>query len=333
MTPNRSPDVRVSYAACVAALLLVATGLAGCSHKDSGDDAVMGAAGAPTDLLAPRPIVGGLGFPSARARYPLAVGSRWDYRLRGTSQVITDTGPKPPVTVVEALRVEIVGTQRFGDQEYFVQEVSYPQSGSPYSRYAYIREDRSGVFMLPSMEYVGAPDAGAVGPQFAHELGAYVDRTVLDPARRDAFQRAVASIVVKAKAARPPIGGESTKTQGAEPGESTEVRFPLFVGARWFMFEGAEYVRSVVGRERIQVPLGAFSAWKVRETFDLFPPEYRAYLWYGALGWVRERYHAEVAATDTSGRTVGRVLIDTDVALAAVHLEDRAATAGRGSGN
>jgi len=329
----RSYDLRLVYAAGVALLLILPTGLAGCSHKGSGDDATMGAAGAPTDLLAPRPIVGGLGFASARARYPLAVGNRWDYRLSVTSQVITDAGPQPPMTIVEPLRVEIVGTEHFGQHEYFVREVSLPQSGSRYSEYAYMREDRSGVFMLPSMAYVGTPDAGMAGSRLARQLCAYVDRTVLDPGRRDAFQRAVASMMVKAAAGRPSVSGESAKAQGAEPGERTEVRFPLFVGSRWFMFEGSQYVRSVVGRERVHVPLGAFSAWKVRETSALFPPAYSAYLWYGAVGWVHERYHNEVTATDTLGHAVGRVLYDTDVSLTAVHLEDRAATAELGTGN
>jgi len=311
---------------------MLATGLAGCSHKDSGDDATLGATGAATDLLAPRPTVDGSGF--ARARYPLAVGNRWDYRLSGTSQVITDAGPQPPMTVVEALRAEIVGTDHFGEHEYFVREVSFPESGSPYSLYVYMREDRSGVFMLQrGGGYVGSPDAGAVGPRFARQLGAYVDRTVLDPGRRDAFQRAVASMVVKLAAGRPTVGVESANAQGAEPGESTELRFPLSVGAQWSVFEGSGYVRSVVGRERIRVPPGAFSAWRVRETSDLSGPADRAYLWYGAVGWVHERYHYEVVATDTSGHAVGRVLIDTEVSLTAIHLEDRAATAGLGAGN
>src|SRR5436190_19316238 len=212
MIPYRSFNLRVVHAAGVAALLMLATGLAGCSHKDSGDDATMGATGAATDLLAPRLTVGGLGF--ARARYPLAVGNRWDYRLSGTSQVITDAGPQPPMTIVEALRAEIVGTEQFGEHEYFVREVSFPQSGSPYSEYAYMREDRSGVFILPSVAYVGSPDAGAVGPRFACQLGAYVDRTVLDPGRRGAFQRAIASMVVKLAAGRPTVGVESAKAQG-----------------------------------------------------------------------------------------------------------------------
>jgi hypothetical protein len=332
MIPYRSYDLRVVHAAGVAALLMLATGLAGCSHKDSGDDATMGATSAATDLLAPRLTVGGLGF--ARARYPLAVGNRWDYRLSGTHQVITDAGPQPPMTFVETQRVEIVGTERIGEHEYFVREVSFPQSGSPYSEYVYMREDRSGVFILPTEGgYVGSPGAGAVGPRFVRQLGAYVDRTVLDPGRRDDFQRAVASMVVKLAAGRPTIGVESAKAQRAEPGETTELRFPLFVGAHWSVFEGSGFVRSVVGRERIRVPLGAFSAWRVRETSNLLGPADRSYLWYGAVGWVHERYHYEVAATDTSGHTVGRVLIDTEVSLTAIHLEDGAATPGLGAGN
>jgi len=319
MISHRSHDLRVLHAAGVAALLMLATGLAGCSHRDSGDDATLGATGAATDLLAPRPIADGLGF--ARARYPLAVGNRWDYRLSGTSQVITDAGPQPPTTFVETMRVEIVGTERIGEHEYFVREVSFPESGSPYSLYVYMREDRSGVFILqPEGGYVGSPDAGAVGPRFARQLGAYVDRTVLDPGRRDAFQRAVASMVAKLAAGRPTVGVESAKAQGAEPGESTDLRFPLSVGAHWSVFEGSGYVRSVVGRERIRVPLGAFSAWRVRETSDQSGPADREYLWYGAVGWVHERYHYEIAATDTSGHAVGRVLIDTEVSLTAIHL-------------
>src|SRR5262249_10845273 len=120
---------------------------------------------------------------------------------------------------------------------------------------------------------------------------------------------------------------------GAQPGETTDLRFPLFVGARWLLAEGYSSARSVVGRERIQVPLGVFPAWKLRETSEGLGPTYRANLWYGSVGWLHERSHDEQVATDTSGHAVGRWLFDSDVSLTAVHLEGRAATPGLTTGN
>jgi hypothetical protein len=107
----------------------------------------------------------------------------------------------------------------------------------------------------------------------------------------------------------------------------------LFVGARWFLADGYSSVRSVVGRERVQVPLGVFPTWKLRETSEGLGPAYRANLWYGSVGLLHERSHYELEATDNSGHAVGRQLIDTDVSLTAIHLEDRAATAGLAAGN
>src|SRR5262249_11762980 len=151
-------------------------------------------------ILAPRTAEDGMGF--ARARYPLAVGNRWDYRVRGTSQLITDAGPQPPRTVVVAPRVEIIGTEHIGDYEYFVRKVSYPESGTPYWVYDYLREDRSGLFQHPTAAYAGAPAAGLVGERLARLLSECLDGTVLDPGRREAFQRAAASLVAKVEAGR-----------------------------------------------------------------------------------------------------------------------------------
>src|SRR5262249_25054727 len=93
-------------------LIMLSLCVGACSRKYSADSYATDAAGTATDILAPRTAEDGMGF--ARARYPLAVGNRWDYRVRGTSQLITDARPQPPRTVVVAPRVEIIGTEHIG---------------------------------------------------------------------------------------------------------------------------------------------------------------------------------------------------------------------------
>src|SRR6185369_4758169 len=97
------------------AVVVLALTVGGCSHGDAGDRT---AGGAPaSELLAPRPTDIGAG--NWRALYPLAVGNRWDYRIRWRSTLVTDAGSKPKASGEYSLRVEIVRTEHIGTRDYF----------------------------------------------------------------------------------------------------------------------------------------------------------------------------------------------------------------------
>jgi hypothetical protein len=80
------------------------------------------------------------------------------------------------------------------------------------------------------------------------------------------------------------------------------------------------FARIVVGRDRINVPLGTFAAWKLRGTSELYGPEDRVHLWYSNLGLLRFRYHVEADAVDEVDHVIGRVVTDSDQSLTGIHL-------------
>jgi hypothetical protein len=275
-------------AGVVAVLALIA---GGCANREAGDGASNNAAGG--ELLAPRPVDTGTGFAMARAFYPLAVGNRWDYRVRWRSTLVTDAGSQPRGSGEYSFRVEITGTTNLG-RDYFVQEVSGPGS-DPLSRYTLMRKDRSGLYQY--YQVVGyLHDANAAPGWLARAPGAHADR----------------AIAIR--------GTAPGNARGADLGELTLLRFPLFVGARWTEDEADGYVLTVEGREPIQTPLGVMPAWRIRATSASFGPAYRVTLWFGSAGELRERFHNVTNAIDTTGRVVGHVVTDGEMTLAGVHL-------------
>ena len=78
--------------------------------------------------------------------------------------------------------------------------------------------------------------------------------------------------------------------------------------------------RTVIGRERITVPAGAFSAWRLRGTSELFGPNDRVRFWYANAGLIRISIHLESEATDDAGNVLGRVVADEEQLLNALSL-------------
>lgn len=307
-------------AALLAGALLVLAAFAGCKHGYSAEDGSSGDTGAAGELLAPRPGIAGLG--RSRSLYPLAVGNRWDYRVRVRNEITTDAGPQPPEITEGPFSTEIVGTETVGDFEYF-QEAEFvapePPSGAPLFR---LRSSRFGLFELDAVrtQQQVRVDPSPTDP-VAASLAAYVDRTIVDPARRAAFRRAAAEVDAKLAALRPRFAGQGPRPQAsAAPGEITLLRYPVYAGARWLVRDDPRFARIVVGRDRIEVPLGTFAAWKLRGTSELYGPEDRVHFWYSNLGLLRFRYHVVGNATDDSGNIIGRVITDSDQSLTGIHL-------------
>lgn len=235
----------------------------------------------------------------ARAFYPLAVGNRWDYRARWHRTLVTDAGSQPSGSGEYSLSVEITGTDHLGDHDYFVQRVS---PGDPIAPPTLLRKDRTGMYQYyPVVGYLRGADA-APG-WLAGSLGSHGDRAIVAP------------------------GTALGHAQGADPGEATLLRFPLFAGARWPEDEGSGDVRTVEGREPVQTPLGAMPAWRIRATSAALPG-YRVTLWYGSAGEVRERFHYVTNAIDTTGSVIGHLVLDGELTLVGVHLEPEGSSAG-----
>ena len=328
MTRHRDFPERALFTAGATALLALSLTLAGCKHGYSAQDDP--ASGPTSELLAPSPAGAGTDFARARSLYPLAIGNHWDYRVRTRTQLTTDAGPQPPETQESTITVDITGTTTLDDRSYFVQREVDPRWGIISEQQYLVRGSRFGLF--EALLVRTQPDA-TVGESPADAeraaLTAYVERTITDPAQRAAFQRAAADVAAKLAAARPVLGGVRPR-QGAAPGETMLLSYPLYAGARWLVLEEPRFGRVVVGLDRIRVPLGTFAAWKLRGTSESFGPNDRLHLWYSNLGLLRIRYHFEVDAVDNTGTVIGRAALDSDQSLTGIHLVRGAALAAGG---
>ena len=295
------------------AALIALTIVAGCSQRDSTDVA----AGGPSELLAPSPM--GTDFARSRSLFPLAVGNYWLYRVRTHYQILGPGAPAP-VDGEGTYFVNIAGTATYDGRDYFLQSEGDPRQGNVGVAFP-VRSSRFGLFELMLNHASQArSDAVPVDP-VAGDLSAYVDRAIADPVKRAAYQRAAAALAAKVSAMRPAPGGQSlVPPPHAVPDELTVLSYPLYAGARWVVRKDPNLARIVEARERINVPLGTFAAWRIRNVSELYGPNDRVHFWYSSLGLLRFRVHAETNATDSTGAIIGRVAIDSDRALTDVHL-------------
>ena len=93
--------------------------------------------------------------------------------------------------------------------------------------------------------------------------------------------------------------------RGPEDGELLYLAYPLEIGREWIVRNRPEYRRQVERKETVQVPAGSFSAYRVRNTSEVFGPYVNTLLWYGTHGLLKQHYDTETFATDTNGVVVG----------------------------
>jgi hypothetical protein len=152
---------------------------------------------------------------------------------------------------------------------------------------------------------------------------AVVNGRIARPADRAAFERAAERVMERLASMRwndSQLVGQGRG--GPDPGELSVLRYPLSAGARWTVREMPRYGRVVLGRERVVVPAGAFVAWRLRGTSELFGPDDRVFYWYSSAGLVQMSFHFESDATDDAGNVIGRVIGDQDQVLTGLTLVD-----------
>jgi hypothetical protein len=261
------------------------------------------------------------GFPTGRLLYPLAIGNRWDYDLHRSFTLVTADGPQPPQVVDLFLRDEITDTVEIGARTYFVQQETNPLAAGPSDllpvNIVSLRQDRSGLYQREVVSVLNRPAAAT------ESMHAVVNGAVARPADRAAFERAFERVIDRLASARwnaSLLVGPSRG--GPDPGELSLLRYPLSAGARWTVRESPRYGRVVFGRERVVVPAGAFVAWHLQGTSELFGANDRVTYWYSSAGLVRSSFHVEAQATDDAGNVIGRVIGDQDQLLTALTLVD-----------
>jgi hypothetical protein len=319
MSAHRFPATRAASRASAAALIALASAIAGCSHRSTGADGTEAGPGATSALLAPPG--GGLGLRSGRF-YPLRVGTHWDWRIHVVNQITTDAGPQPPDTTTQPWSAEIVGTATAGTHDYFIQSEYDPRVDllPPPTGYL-MREDRLGLYELnaPTGPSGMAEGEAATAPA-GSDLAAYVDRAVADPAQHAAYIRAAAQVARKLSVIQLVSGLGRRRRTGADAGETTDLSYPLQAGASWIQLDSPRIVRTVIGHGVIRVPLGTLSGWRILIRSELVGPNDRAEIWYSPLGRLRLRFHFEGDAVDNTGTVIGRVATDSDQSLVDVRI-------------
>jgi len=107
---------------------------------------------------------------------------------------------------------------------------------------------------------------------------------------------------------------------GAEPGESTALRFPFTRGAHWrtgYPFSG---FATVVGVDRVRVPAGDFIAWRVELGASSGDPGDRHTYWYSDAGLIRESHREVDELFDSQGFHRGQEVFEVVVELKALQL-------------
>lgn len=262
-----------------------------------------------------------------RVEYPLAVGNRWNYTIHTRSTIVAPSGPQEPSDYDYPWTAEITDTQHLGTRDYFLQAEFNPievgPNPGPRSGFR-MRQDQSGLFELDSPVFSAAVRSDEAGSEpLAATLSAYVDRTFTDITQRAAFERAALRLARQVRMLRrDALGAAPAAPGGPDPFEISLLRYPLFMGAQWIVRDSPRFARTVVARERVTLPAGSFSAWRLRNTSELFGPNDRVWLWYASAGLVRLTAHLETQATDESGNPIGLLRYDSDQQLVRVHLVD-----------
>src|SRR5262245_23479126 len=277
----------------VASLLFAALALAGCAHK-SASDGETASSSATGKLLAAGPGDAVTDEGRGREFYPLTVGNSWDYHAFIRVKILDDTDPPPPnVPDLDfVVHAQIAGARLMGGLEYFEHRETVPPD-LPYEG-MFLRQDRSGLFQHFAGDAQPAitVDRSAADPVETRVL-ANIDRVVVDPARRDAIRRAAAEAVAKLAQMRRGVTGIRPSTAaGPAPGDLTLLSYPLSPGASWTVFDWV-LTREVERHERITLPIGRVSAWRIRATSKIAGPHDTMDLWYSDLGLLRVRSHME----------------------------------------
>jgi hypothetical protein len=319
-----------ALAAARALTLCALLALAGCSHHATGtlpsDDSQAGA----SRLLGPTEGDKPFDWPSGDgsafglqgqgpSQYPLAVSNRWDYSIRLRTTIIDDHGAQPPVVTEHPWVAEIIGTRDLGTRTYYIQAESDPRVAAAAPSLTFLlRGDRSGLYSTDAISTEGGSARAALNT--AALLRQSVGQVLTDESQHPAFERAAIALATKLDAMRDDMLAYQPRPGGADPGETTQLRYPLHMSARWIVRDSPRFVRTVVGRERLRLPAGDFTAWKLRGTSELFGPGDRVHFWYARAGLVRLTLRAEVDVVDDANTVIGRMIVEQDQVLESLHL-------------
>jgi len=262
---------------------------------------------------------------SAGLFYPLDIGNHWAFERTITTLTIPDEGqPGDPYVGESTIDVDLVGTgERFG-REYVVQRETRHINGFELVLEFLYRQDKGGL-------YNADPEPGV--PALAPDAG--VERAVerLTPstpraAERLAYQQALRRvwglrerIERVALVGRASLGSAVNSRPGPLDGEIALLRYPLHPGSTWNVREDPLVVYLVEANERVTLPAGDFSAYRIRIDWPgVFGPNDLVHVWYGRDGFLKLQVHVEGEVVDDQGNVVGKVVSDELQQLTALSL-------------
>ena len=246
---------------------------------------------------------------SAGLFYPLDIGNHWSFARTITTQTIPNEGqPGDPYVGESTMDVDLVGTaERFG-REYVVQREDLSRSLtrlldrfslSPGSRRTLQRRSRAwgyGIRARCRVERVVerlTPSTSRMAERLAYQQAL---RRVWEMRER---------IEHVALVGRMPVGSAVEDRPGPLTGEIALLRYPLHPGSTWNVREDPLVVYLVEANERVALPAGDFSAYRIRIDWpDVFGPNDRALVWYGRDGLLKLQVHVEGQAVDADGNDV-----------------------------
>jgi hypothetical protein len=299
------------------ALAILASLLAGCitdtSPLASRDNA--GGLAARVTGAVPDPALvqsHGLAFDhSAGFTVPLEPNDAWDYDIHTRYVTVTCAGSQDPVLTSAELHIQL--SETFGAASgYVTQSETWMEAGSsPIMSTFLCRQDRTGLYVLDSPPRLAATTAEPGVPEAA--------LASVRPAQHEAFRRAGAELAQRMRIARD-AAQWGWHRGGALPGEITVLRYPLRIGARWAVRPDGSFSRVVVGHDALQLPAGAFRAWRLSGLSTLYGPNDVVHFWYSPAGFMQMVMHIEANATDDQGNVIGKVMADQREELRAFSL-------------
>ncbi len=338
--PLFSPALPRTRLPFVLLLALLAAASGGCAPERASETSALDGASVAARLLGAGPTAAtpsGSGELQRRrgAPYPLAVGNRWEYEVREKITLIPTGGPTAIALSKRPWVAEIIGTQQIGLRDYFLQTEYNPMVLAilPGPMFA-MRQDRTGLYNLDLI--TANASAGWRSDSDRAALRASLDRQLADSPDRESLQRTALQLSERLAVLHQEALGRGTfGSGGADPGEITLLRYPLFTGARWIVRQSPRFARRVIGRERLELPAGTLTAWKLRGASELYGPNDQVHFWYAHAGLVRILLHAESQTTDVNGNVTGVMIGEWDQVLTQAKLLDpggphKLATAGGG---
>jgi len=251
---------------------------------------------------------------SAGLFYPLDIGNHWAFERVITTQTVPTAGePGAPYVGESTVDVDLVGTgQRFG-RDYVVQRETHHVNGFDFSIDFLYRQDRGGLYNADP-----EPATAARALRDPSDNG-IVDRLATASASSDAARLAYRQALRQAldvreriaRVARSGFRASASGQPGPLTGEIALLRYPLHPQATWHVREDPLIVYAVEGNESLDLPAGAFKAWRISIDWPgTFGPNDHARVWYGRDGLVKLEVHVEADAVDANGNVYGKVVTD-----------------------